>query len=90
LAAGVRAVLPLPPMMHINAEAGRPTYEKGMWQIAGSAPRDRDLELAVIDKAGVHVLVFPCRRIGDGWVNAITHARIDVRPTHWREWGLHD
>ncbi len=22
----------------------------------------------------------------DGWLNAETRKRIDVRPTHWREW----
>jgi hypothetical protein len=31
-------------------------------------------------------LVFPCRRILSGWVNAETRQRIDVHPTHWRGW----
>jgi hypothetical protein len=57
-----------------------------MWQIITSAPQDRDLELAVIDKGDTHALAFPCRRAGDGWINALTHARIDVHPTHWRPW----
>ena len=30
---------------------------------ANILPLDRDLELAVIDKADVHALVFPCRRL---------------------------
>jgi len=38
------------------------------------------------DKDGPHALVFPCRRIPDGWINAKTKVRLDVRPTHWREW----
>lgn len=57
-----------------------------MWQAAASAPFDRDLELAVIDQDGVHALVFPCRRILGGWVNAETKQSITVRPSHWREW----
>lgn len=57
-----------------------------MWQPISTAPFDRDLELAVIDSGGPHVLVFPCRRILAGWVNAEAKSRIDVQPTHWREW----
>lgn len=53
---------------------------------ASTAPFDRDLELAVIDEFGVHALVFPCRRILGGWVRAETRERIEVYPTHWREW----
>lgn len=51
-----------------------------------TAPFDRDLELAVVDEFGVHALVFPCRRILRGWIKAETKERIDVHPTHWREW----
>ena len=57
-----------------------------MWQLISSAPFDRDIELAVIDRHGEHPLVFPCRRIASGWINAKTKERIDVSPTHWREW----
>lgn len=57
------------------------------WQPTSSAPFDRDLELAVFDTAGqVHALVFPCRRILGSWINAETKERVDVHPTHWREW----
>lgn len=57
------------------------------WQPIASAPFDRDLELAVIDSDGPHALVFPCRRILSGWIDAQTKRLIaDVRPTHWREW----
>ena len=56
------------------------------WQAASSAPFDRDLELAVIDYKGVHALAFPCRRILNGWIEAASRKRINVRPTHWREW----
>ena len=57
-----------------------------MWQTASNAPFDCDLELAVIDADGQHALVFPCRRISAGWINASTKERLDVRPTHWRPW----
>lgn len=56
------------------------------WKSICVAPFDRDLELAVIEKDGPHVLVFPCRRILGGWVKAETKERIEIRPTHWREW----
>jgi hypothetical protein len=61
-----------------------------VWNPISSAPFDRDLELAVIDQEGPHALVFPCRRIPSGWINPETKQRIDVRPTHWREWGAKD
>jgi len=57
-----------------------------MWQPISTAPFDCDLELAVIETDGPHALVFPCRRVVGGWINALTKQRIDVRPTHWREW----
>jgi hypothetical protein len=57
-----------------------------MWQSISTAPFDRDLELAVIDEDGPHALVFPCRRILNGWMKAETRERLDVRPTHWRAW----
>lgn len=56
------------------------------WQPINTAPFDRDLELAVIDSGEPHALVFPCRRILNGWINAATKSRIEVQPTHWREW----
>jgi hypothetical protein len=56
------------------------------WQPISNAPFDRDLELAVIDEDGPHKLVFACRRILGGWVKSETRQRIEVRPTHWREW----
>ena len=56
------------------------------WQLIKTAPFDRDLELAVIDYDGTHALVFPCRRILNAWVKSGTQQRVDVRPTHWREW----
>ena len=57
-----------------------------MWQLISTAPFDVDLELAVIDGDGAHVLVFACRRLLDGWIKSETRERLDVHPTHWREW----
>jgi len=61
-----------------------------MWRPISTAPFDRDLELAVIDSGGPHALVFPCRRILGGWINAVSKIRIEVQPTHWREWSNDD
>lgn len=48
---------------------------------------ERDLQLAVIDRAGEHALVFACRRTGkDAWIDALTGRLVEVHPTHWREW----
>ena len=57
-----------------------------MWQPISTAPYEHDLELAVMDKDEPHALVFPCRRVAGGWINAELRKWIDVRPTHWREW----
>jgi hypothetical protein len=66
-------------------------YEDGSmiaeWRPVTSAPFDRDLELAVLDWEGTHMLVFPCRRIVSGWLDTETKEQIDVEPTHWRPWG---
>jgi len=56
------------------------------WRPVSTAPFDRDLELAVLDWEGTHMLVFPCRRIVSGWLDAETKEQIDVEPTHWRSW----
>ena len=57
-----------------------------MWQPIWTAPFDQDLELAVIDDDGPHPLVFPCRRILEGWMNVETEEHVYVQPTHWRPW----
>jgi hypothetical protein len=57
-----------------------------MWQPALTAPFDRNLELAVIEGFDAHALVFACRRTPEGWSRAEIDQRIDLRPTHWREW----
>lgn len=57
-----------------------------MWNPILSAPFGRELELAVFDEEGTHALVFPCVRSREGWKNATTGARVDIWPTHWRDW----
>ncbi|MER8956328.1 hypothetical protein NKH98_27175 [Mesorhizobium sp. M0833] len=57
-----------------------------MWKPISSAPFDRELELAVLDEDGEHALIFPCIKEREGWKNAATRVRIDVHPTHWRDW----
>jgi hypothetical protein len=59
-----------------------------MWQPVSTAPRGRDIELAVIDLDETHVLVFPCRRSDTGWTRSENGDRVDVRPTHWRNWAV--
>lgn len=56
------------------------------WHPIATAPFDRDLELAVVEAGDAHALVVRCRRIRDGWANAITGKPVDVNPTHWRDW----
>ena len=34
-----------------------------MWKSASRALEGRDVQLAVIDRHGVHALLFPCRRV---------------------------
>lgn len=73
-------------MIYLNAGTVDGRKSEKMWNPISSAPSELDLELAVIDNDGPHALVFPCRRIAGGWVNAQSKERLDVRPTHWRGW----
>jgi hypothetical protein len=53
-----------------------------MWRPAATAPFDRHIALSVPQHGEVVLLVFPCRRVADGWVNAETGKRLAVLPTH--------
>ena len=59
------------------------------WLPDSIAPLDADLEVCVMDKNGVHALVFPVRKSETDWVDASTKKRIDIQPTHWRKWTDH-
>ena len=41
------------------------------WQEILSAPTGVDLEVCVIDKQGVHALVFPCHKQGGAWIDPV-------------------
>jgi hypothetical protein len=56
------------------------------WLPVSIAPSDTDLEVSVMDKNGIHALIFPTRKVGANWVDASTKRRIDIEPTHWRVW----
>ncbi|MFZ0621765.1 MAG: hypothetical protein WAM76_07175 [Pseudolabrys sp.] len=56
------------------------------WLPVSIAPSDADLEVSVMDKRGIHALLFPVRKSGTDWVDASTKKRIDIAPTHWRKW----
>jgi hypothetical protein len=60
--------------------------DRSVWEKIATAPYDRDLELAVVEKDHVHPLIFACRRVPSGWIKAATHERVVVNPTHWRFW----
>jgi hypothetical protein len=57
-----------------------------MWKSSETAPRNVELELAVIDADGVHALVFPCRRAAHGWIDARNGRLLAAEPTHWQLW----
>ena len=73
-------------LIYLNAAAALSRQPDSMWQPITTAPVDRDIELAVLDQDGPHALIFPCRRVAAGWMNSQSGERLDVRPTHWREW----
>jgi len=63
-----------------------PEYFQMEWQAISTAPFDRNLELAVVEPDGIHSLVFPCRRVFQGWISSATADPVRVHPTHWRPW----
>ena len=58
----------------------------GNWLPISIAPNACDLEVSVIDNNSIHSLMFPCRKSGTKWFNALTNIQIEVHPTHWRTW----
>jgi hypothetical protein len=67
-------------------EGGAVMTSDAVWEEISTAPYDRDLELAVIERDHVYPLVFACRRTAAGWIKVTTAERISVHPTHWRVW----
>ena len=58
------------------------------WKLIHTAPFDRDLELAIIDRGGTQIVAFPCRRLSNnGWLDVETDKQVYyLSPTHWRDW----
>ncbi len=71
-------------LLDVDRNGPTPSTE---WQPIASAPFDRNLRLAIVSAQGAHALAFPARRILRGWINAGTNEQIQLRPTHWQEWG---
>ena len=63
-------------------------YPPEKWLPVSIAPADADLEVCVMDKKGIHTLLFPVRKSGFDWVDASTKKRVDIAPTHWRVWSV--
>jgi hypothetical protein len=60
-----------------------------MWHFIASmtsVPTEQQMRLAVVDNDGVHARVFPCYRIEDCRIHTESKAKVEVHPTHWREW----
>ncbi len=73
-------------LQHFLLEQDTKIARRGEWQSVATAPFDRNIEIAVIRGSAPHAVAFRCRRILGGWMDAETKERIDVRPTHWRDW----
>ena len=53
------------------------------WREIGTAPFDREIEVAVIDR-DVNLPGCPCLCHGDGWLDAETLMPVAITATHWR------
>jgi hypothetical protein len=83
---GCESLLRLFPGNYRNKKHSMRDGNESNWKPIATAPFDRDIALAVIGYDGVHAVVFPCRRILGGWIKSESRERIEVYPTHWREW----
>jgi hypothetical protein len=66
-------------MTHFN-------FPSEQWLPISTAPSNADLEVCVMDSHGIHELISPCRKSGNGWIDTSTKKRIDIHPTHWHKW----
>jgi hypothetical protein len=66
-------------------------FVSAMWHFIVSTaviPTDRDLLIAVVDDEGVHAIDLACRWREGLWIDAKTGRKIDVNPTHWRQYEI--
>ena len=57
------------------------------WKSADTAPAGVPLQVLVTDGSSEsedYLLPYPCQLTPDGWVNAATGSRLEVRPTRWK------
>ena len=85
-AGGSAPVRPLPKVCARKQSMNPDATSGPLWEEISTAPYDRDLELAVIERDRLHPLIFACRRTPGGWIKVATLERIVVHPTHWRLW----
>ena len=60
------------------------------WQPVSTAPLDRGIKVATLDREGYHPYSFPVRRTADGWARDETKGLLDINPTHWCDWADND
>jgi hypothetical protein len=56
------------------------------WLPVSFTPPNADLEVSVLDGCELRALLFPVRKSETEWVDISTNKRIDIVPTHWRQW----
>ena len=56
------------------------------WRPIETAPHQRNIEVAVRDRAGTHILETPCLHRDGLWIDAKSGRVLDIHPTHWREY----
>ena len=55
------------------------------WNSVDSAPAEVLLQVLVNDGSGSdYLLPYPCKLTPEGWVNAATGSRLEVRPNRWK------
>src|SRR5262249_48286614 len=60
-------------------------YRMVDWQPIWTAPLNREIAVAVLDRDGYHAFVFPLYQTWTCWVSREVSGLIPITPTHWRE-----
>jgi hypothetical protein len=85
-ARGDNAFRALPHLIQVKHRRLCRAHKAAMWQPVTTAPEQVNLEVAVLDEQGEHVLAFPCRRDGLTWIDPSNGRHLHIDPTHWRIW----